>query len=361
MKPTVFFSHSSLDKEPIRIIKEKLQEATGNTLDIFVSSDGASIPFGKNWLKEIEVALEVCKLMFVWVTPTSSQSKWIYFESGYAYSRGIHVVPIGFLGTKLEDLPAPLSFLQGFNITSAQSLNNIVAVINKEFSFTFPDVFDESFYISQVLNITEAGDAEILNHIEHLECPFYNNIRMTEEKSATLNPNWMTEFVSELEKRGDQFSIINNELYGVGYKAYDNKSKDDHNVTIFVDPLALNGLIEILRIAHEKAYGEDFRRIILRVLEKPNYKLPNDHFLISSRLKDTEVDFNTSMPNILYRFRNIDFRVNIREEPIRSTTYKKKELAILFDRDEKDDIPLLDLFKLLLRQNIYQVDNTGIE
>ncbi len=45
MKPTVFFSHSSLDRDRIKPIKEHILDKTGNTIQIFMSSDGASIPF----------------------------------------------------------------------------------------------------------------------------------------------------------------------------------------------------------------------------------------------------------------------------------------------------------------------------
>ena len=85
MKPTVFFSHSSLDKDRLLPIRNRILEGTGNAIEVFMSSDGASIPFGKNWLREIERALHDCKLMFVWVTPNSLRSNWIYFESGCAY------------------------------------------------------------------------------------------------------------------------------------------------------------------------------------------------------------------------------------------------------------------------------------
>ncbi|MDG9311049.1 toll/interleukin-1 receptor domain-containing protein, partial [Streptococcus pneumoniae] len=70
-KPTVFFSHSSLDKEIAKSLKDKLIEYTGGTVQIFVSSDGESIPFGKNWLSTIERGLEESRIMFLLVTPNS--------------------------------------------------------------------------------------------------------------------------------------------------------------------------------------------------------------------------------------------------------------------------------------------------
>lgn len=144
-KPTIFFSHSSKDKQTIMRIKNKLNIITSETLDIFMSSDGQSIPFGKNWVHKIEEGLAKAKIMFVFVTPNSIRSDWIYFEAGFAYSKGINVIPVG-LGVDISSIRAPLSLLQGFNITSSEGLNNITATINKEFSNTFSVKFtDEDF------------------------------------------------------------------------------------------------------------------------------------------------------------------------------------------------------------------------
>ena len=63
MKPIIFFSHASRDRDVILPIRTRLLQGTGNAIEVFMSSDGASIPFGRNWLKEIEEALKECKLM----------------------------------------------------------------------------------------------------------------------------------------------------------------------------------------------------------------------------------------------------------------------------------------------------------
>lgn len=98
-KPTIFFSHSSKDRDAILPIKEKLMKITSGVIQIFMSSDGQSIPFGKNWVHKIEeIGLnQRKKLLFVFVTPTSIESGWIYFEAGFAYSKGIDVIPVGVL------------------------------------------------------------------------------------------------------------------------------------------------------------------------------------------------------------------------------------------------------------------------
>ena len=113
-KPTIFFSHSSKDKDAILTIKNKLDSATGGVLDIFMSSDGQSIPFGTNWIHKIEEGLQAAKIMFVFVTEVSVASGWIYFEAGFAYSKGIQVVPVG-IGIDIGTLKAPLNLLQGFS------------------------------------------------------------------------------------------------------------------------------------------------------------------------------------------------------------------------------------------------------
>ena len=141
-KPTLFFSHSSKDKDMVLAIKNKVMQYTSGTLEIFQSSDGESIPFGTNWIHKVEEGLKEAKVMFVFVTEKSVASGWIYFEAGYAYSKGVHVIPVG-IGINVGDLKAPLNLLQGFNITSADSLNNFLTIINREFSYSFSAQFTE--------------------------------------------------------------------------------------------------------------------------------------------------------------------------------------------------------------------------
>ena len=153
-KPTLFFSHSSKDKELILKLKDKLMSYTGSVLNIFMSSDGQSIPFGTNWIHKIEEGLNDARIMFVFVTNNSISSGWIYFEAGFAYSKNIHVIPVG-IGIDIGALKAPLNLLQGFNLTSEDSLNNIISIVNKEFSYSFSEQFsrnDFDYIMSGYLN-----------------------------------------------------------------------------------------------------------------------------------------------------------------------------------------------------------------
>lgn len=144
-KPTIFFSHSSKDRDLILPIKNKLSEVTSGVIKIFMSSDGQSIPFGNNWVHKIEEGLHNSKIMFVFVTQNSINNAWVYFESGFAYSKGIEVIPVG-IGISVGDLKPPLNLLQGFNVTSGDSLNNFISIINQKFELNFKEGFTNTDY-----------------------------------------------------------------------------------------------------------------------------------------------------------------------------------------------------------------------
>ena len=155
-KPTVFFSHSSLDKEIAKSLKDKLIEYTGGTIQIFVSSDGESIPFGKNWLSTIERGLEESRIMFLLVTPNSINNLWLSFEAGFGYSKNIRVIPLCFK-VSVSDLKYPLGMLQGYDLQSADSFNNIISILNSEFNYSHKLSFTESDF-SEISSIGITDD-----------------------------------------------------------------------------------------------------------------------------------------------------------------------------------------------------------
>lgn len=140
-KPVIFFSHSSRDAAPLARLKELFVAKTGGTIDVFLSSDGQSIPLGRNWVHRIEEALAECRIMMAFLSPFSIQSNWLYFEAGFVYSKNIEVIPLGFLGVDLNSLHLHLSLLQGFNITSSDGLDNIINVANKSFEHQHREIF----------------------------------------------------------------------------------------------------------------------------------------------------------------------------------------------------------------------------
>jgi hypothetical protein len=137
-KPIVFFSHSAKDAIPVRRLAERFRELTHGAIELFVSSDATSIPMGQQWLSTTHEALEKCALMFVFVTPNSVGSNWIYFESGYAFAKGKQVIPIALFGLSVGSLPAPLSNFQGLTVSSVAGLNDLIYATNQKFGLTNP-------------------------------------------------------------------------------------------------------------------------------------------------------------------------------------------------------------------------------
>lgn len=337
-KPVVFFSHSSRDRDVVLPIRDQLLTGTGNAINVFMSSDGASIPFGRNWLREIEDALSICKLMFVWLTPNSLLSSWIPFEAGHAYARNIHVVPIGFLGTSLSKVPAPLNLLQGFDITSAAGLNNIVATINKQFGLTFHDLFDEGFY-TIVSGHSETANPDLLRFVDRIMCSF-TRISLNGDH-AEVRSTWRQSLKTVLEGHNIPFSGLDN-LLGVGFRVYESSSTSEREVHAAIDPMALNMTWPVWTDAVKVLYKQDLPYAFLSCRLTESWRLPKDEYLIGSRLLGSEVIFDHS-DHATFGFRNVLFRIQTN----RSSPGKEKELLLLIPRDNQLPIPLYPLLRLL--------------
>lgn len=145
-KQVLFLSHSSRDVRPLTVLKDSLLTLTSGAIDIFLSSDGQSIPFGTNWVAEVERALKRAKVMFTFLSPAALDSEWVLFESGFAYGNGVKVVPIGVFGVHLESVGPPLSLLQGFNLARPKAMGNLAKIINEEFGLRCSESWGEEEY-----------------------------------------------------------------------------------------------------------------------------------------------------------------------------------------------------------------------
>jgi len=153
-KPTVFLSYSSKDHAMVSYLKNRMEKITQGALNYFQSGDGLSIPYGREWVNHIITGLKQSSLVFVFVTPNSITSNWMHFEAGFAYSRNAKVVPVCF-GLDVNLLKAPLSIFQGFNVTSENELNKLVAIVNEQYGYDFKHCFSEHDY-SEILNCQDS-------------------------------------------------------------------------------------------------------------------------------------------------------------------------------------------------------------
>ncbi|MBA7472084.1 hypothetical protein ES707_07404 [subsurface metagenome] len=277
-KPIVFISHSSKDERMVRKLKELLTKKVGNTLDIFVSSDGQSIPFGRNWVHEIEEALKSSALMFVLLSPNSVRSSWIYFEAGFTYSRGIEVVPIGVLGIDLSQLPPPMNLLQGFNINAAESLNNIITVINRKFEHSHKETFSKDEY-TKIFGLAETKRNAI----------FKNYLSLINEVSAEIPVNVSEPFriigdylaSKKVEYQSSEKML---DTYGMSIQETQNNLwllRLDPDLTDVTIPL-LNDIIKLIRDSNLEYFplSIDFTPLLNCIQEKHK---------VTSRIYNTEI------------------------------------------------------------------------
>lgn len=309
-KPTIFFSHSSKDKDLILSIKNKLDKSTGGVMEIFMSSDGQSIPFGSNWIHKIEDGLQAARIMFVFVTENSISSGWIYFEAGYAYSKGIQVIPVG-IGVDIGALKAPLNLLQGFNILSEDSLNNFITIINRTFDYRFESAFGYSDY----LEVISSTSAETFNTIKFeevvgkAECEIYGEQIVNGESVKYDIDKFFNKIVGYLETNSIPFSredkyyserticvvangvktIYRKEIptAGVNRSTYDNCAKISFSVSPYNFLKAFTLLKNLLQLFEDK----ETSYIRLHLKEKFNYIITDeDGSSILSDHQEFEVD-----------------------------------------------------------------------
>lgn len=116
-KPVIFISHSSKDRELVRLLKEQIELCFDNTVEAFA----ADIEPGENWFDTVMSKLNSAEAIVVLITPNSvEESHWVWFELGYfwarhddALTRLVEKQKIYYpLATNEIDIPRPVRDLQ---------------------------------------------------------------------------------------------------------------------------------------------------------------------------------------------------------------------------------------------------------
>lgn len=128
----IFLSHIHEESELAVLIKDALEQEFSGFVEVFVSSDGTSIPAGSNFLRRIEDGLVNCIGAIYLISPKSVKRNWINFELGAVWIRNainirssgpeIPTVPFCHSGTTPATLPAPLNNLNAINANNSSEL-----------------------------------------------------------------------------------------------------------------------------------------------------------------------------------------------------------------------------------------------
>ncbi|MCS3833387.1 hypothetical protein HNP10_002148 [Aeromonas veronii] len=126
----IFLSHIHEEKELAIIIKDAIEEEFSGFVEVFVSSDGMSIPAGSNFLKRIEDGLVNCIGALYLISPVSVKRNWINFELGAVWIR--NAISIRAESNEIPALPLCHSNMTPANLP--QPIGNLNAIITNQAS-----------------------------------------------------------------------------------------------------------------------------------------------------------------------------------------------------------------------------------
>jgi len=331
-KPTVFFSHSSKDEFFLRQLKEVIDKKTGNAISIFLSSDGQSIPFGRNWVHSVEDALESTSLMFVFLSPESIVSSWVYFEAGYVYSKGVDVVPVGIFGIDLNQLHPPLSLLQGFNLDNVETLGNIIATINKVYDTSFDSNFQGKNFSDLFRDVSRNSIYGIINEFR-LYLTKHPSVDSFSEIEKLLNEIDFTYTTHESQE--------NNEILGYGIRIF----CWTNGINFNIEGLLLAEYLPLISDIFRKL--DDVKLESVSVYFEPKFSLVGDFGRQSALLKNTEIGLGD---HERFQFKQIDFSLH--------PSSPNSMLGVYCDENLIDILWLEEVIRLLLEYGLVFDDDS---
>jgi len=343
-KETIFFSHSSYDEKLLKKLREFILKKTGNAIEVFMSIDGQSIPLGRNWVHKVEEALNNSKVMIVFVSPHSLNSHWIYFEAGFSYCKKIKVVPVGVSGIDLEQIPPPLSLLQGFNIKDASGLNNIIALINEEFSHKHEESFKESEY-----NEIFAADITLANSTLKKYTTVVDRIQFTLSAPTNIESALQEIYKKLIEKgiecQSTQYSTY---TYGISFM------RDDKNLAIKLDPNLTGITLPILNDLIKELNNGVVEPLSFSIVFIPSINYCEALHKLTARIYQTGIKLaeNNSLiyDDIEFKLEHLQSIVFEGGRPTR--TRENAYMQVKYFGNNLSEMKLFDLLDILFESNI---------
>ena len=143
VKPTVFISFASTDLEILLKLVQWLDQKYLGAITFFSSND---ITGGSEWWQTIKNNLLKAKLLIFIATKDSITRLWCMFEAGFACSLGIKMIPITFGDLSLKDIPHPIQFFKGYDLTDPRDITKLLEEINNTFNLRLgitPSIIDD--------------------------------------------------------------------------------------------------------------------------------------------------------------------------------------------------------------------------
>lgn len=341
-KPHVFLSHSSRDAEVLRRLKDALVQKTQDEIEFFLSSDGQSIPLGRNWVFKVQEALETTEVMFVFLSPQSVHTHWVYFEAGYVYKKGIRVIPVGILGVDLSNLPAPISLLQGFNVRSADSLNNLIAVLNGTFAQHHQPSFTTEEY-EWILG--ESIDAEVSRWITLASYIDTIHFSIKCEFSEVISAAQKV-----LTKHDVCFQATDGSLRFAGAFLAEAPYRRTTRASVELEPTMFPANLQILQEVRKEIEDRVDPQSMIDVYFCSNIYLVSEDSKLTARLHGSPIEFGDEKR---LRYKQLEFEIE--HHPYAQQTHSQVFVRLHNHLNEISEDDLADLIEILFQRNILLV------
>ncbi len=135
MRTIIFVSHAHEDEAFASAIKTWLEDNLNDSfdfIDVFVSSNRASVPIGAIWFDTLRKNLNNAAICLCLVSPHSIERRWLYFESGATFFKQVPVVPVCLGGVRIKDLRPPLFFSRAIELPSQEGETSLMEMIAKK-------------------------------------------------------------------------------------------------------------------------------------------------------------------------------------------------------------------------------------
>lgn len=147
MKNSVFISHSSYDKEVVKILSELIRKVSLNQIQVWYSNDTdvkGGFLVGENWYESIIKNLRKSHVVISFITPNSNNQPWILYESGYAEAlSNCILVPVKF-SINVNNISVPLQHKQIYNLSGVEDLHIFLSKLLDLFNILYDrDVFND--------------------------------------------------------------------------------------------------------------------------------------------------------------------------------------------------------------------------
>lgn len=219
----IFVSHAAADEETAMGLKAAMEEVLSG-IRVFVSSDPEDLKPGDSWVEVILKNLNQAELILVLATQRGLSRKWVWYESGAGWSRGVRIIPCCVGRIRKGELPAPFSSFQAVNIDDDDGYRHLINTVASELGLPDPNSVD----ISGLVRKLKAADKKIINSNPTYMSPEDIQHRVDSVELSVRIDQGYAQYFAVLVENGSSEEVEIEEIHL--------ESKDGHRLTEPVRP-----------------------------------------------------------------------------------------------------------------------------